>query len=69
MKMKTATVTLTVEGSTLQMLKKAAAVNKCSLAEATAFLLDYGQGNLCDWSNEGFPIFTVNRQTTVKPPS
>ena len=41
------------------MLNEAARVNGCNVQEATQFLVDFAQGNLCDWSNEGFPMCDV----------
>jgi hypothetical protein len=62
MKANNATVTVKLEGDTLNMLQEAAKANGCTIAQATRFLIDYGQGNLCDWSNRGYPMFDIERE-------
>lgn len=58
----TVTVIVNLEGDTLRMFRKAASVNGCTVTEATQFLIDYGQGNLADWGNDGFPMFDLERE-------
>jgi hypothetical protein len=55
-------VTVNIQRPTLTLLRRASRVNNCTLQAATQFLLDYGQGNLCDWSNEGFPMFNIKEE-------
>jgi len=49
-------VEIDLEGDTLKMLREAAKKNKCTLREATQYLIDFVDGSICDWSNAGFPM-------------
>jgi len=53
---KSVNVKINVEDSTLMLLRQASHANRCTVQEATQYLVDFAQGNLCDWSNAGFPM-------------
>ena len=54
-KTETVKVEIALEGDILRMLREAAEVNGMTVTEATQFLIDFADGSICDWSNEGYP--------------